>query len=301
MAVLPDPEYGGPKIDEETLSVARATVSDDRTRVRLDIPGLRSDRVVHIRSPRPFKAANGDDLWSTEAWYTLNAVPGDKTPATAYEAEEGKLSGGAGITGEHQGYSGGGFVDGFGTQGAGVTFHVETAGKGAYDVGLRYANGPHPFHGTKKVSVYVNGEKVRQTSLPPTGSWTTWSTRNERLTLRKGHNTVTYRYDAGDDGHVNLDMIHLNRPGERIPLFDGGSLSQWQHTDGRAVSWPRVGDGAVEVCCGTSAPSGPSATTGCTWSSTCRSSRTTSPARTAATAASTSRTATRSRSSTPTG
>ncbi|MGW4205273.1 family 16 glycoside hydrolase [Streptomyces sp. NPDC004726] len=246
----PTPEYGGPKIDEEPLSVSEATVSRDRTQVRLEIPGLKADRVVHVRSPRPFSAANGDALWSAEAWYTLNAIPGDKSRPTAYEAEEAKLSGGADVDKEHKGYSGGGFVDSFGNPGAGTTFHVETAKKGAYDVGLRYANGPHPFNGTKKISVYVNGKKVRQTALPPTTSWTTWATQNERLNLRKGLNTITYRYDDGDDGHVNLDMLHVNPAGARIDLLDGGSLSQWQHTDGRAVAWPRTADESIEVCCG---------------------------------------------------
>ncbi|CAM5356797.1 hypothetical protein SGRIM128S_05051 [Streptomyces griseomycini] len=150
----------------------------------------------------------------------------------------------------HQGYSGGGFVDRYGAPGATTAFRVDVAKKGTYDVGLRYANGPHPFHGDKKISLYVNGDKVRQTVLPPTADWDTWATRSERLTLRKGVNTIAYRYDDGDDGHVNLDMIHLNRPGERIDLFDGGSLSQWQHTDGRAVEWPRTEGGSVEVCCG---------------------------------------------------
>ncbi|GGT04448.1 family 16 glycoside hydrolase [Streptomyces chromofuscus] len=246
----PTHEYGGPKIDEEPLTVSRAVVSDDRRQVRLQIPGLKADRVVHIRSPRPFAADDGEALWSTEAWYTLNAIPGKKTPVTAYEAEEAKLSGGAGINKDHQGYSGGGFVDRYGTLGATTTFRVDVAKEGAYDVGLRYANGPHPFHGNKKISLYVNGDKVRQTVLPPTADWDTWATQTERLTLRKGVNTIAYRYDDGDDGHVNLDMIHINRPGERITLFDGGSLSQWQHTDGRAVAWPRTDEGSVEVCCG---------------------------------------------------
>ncbi|MFJ4689018.1 family 16 glycoside hydrolase [Streptomyces sp. NPDC088789] len=246
----PTPQYGGPKIDEEPLAVSEAVVSKDRTQVRLEIPGLRADRVVHLRSPRPFTAADGDALWSTEAWYTLNAVPGDRSTPTAYEAEEAKLSGGADVATEHKGYSGGGFVDSYGTPGAATTFHVETAKKGAYDVGLRYANGPNPFHGTKNLSLYVNGEKVRRTALPPTGNWTTWATHNERLNLDKGANTIAYRYDDGDDGHVNLDMLHLNPAGARIDLLDGGSLSQWQHTDGRAVTWPRAADDSIEVCCG---------------------------------------------------
>ncbi|GAA3850242.1 hypothetical protein GCM10022227_04130 [Streptomyces sedi] len=71
----PTADYGGPKIDEETLRVTSATLSEDGTEVTLTIDGLKPDRVVHVQSPRPFSSADGETLWSTEAWYTLNAVP----------------------------------------------------------------------------------------------------------------------------------------------------------------------------------------------------------------------------------
>ena len=64
---VPTPAYGGPKVDEEALPVAAARISDDRRKVRLTIPGLKTDRVVHVRSPRPFASADGEQLWSTEA------------------------------------------------------------------------------------------------------------------------------------------------------------------------------------------------------------------------------------------
>ncbi|MEH1127892.1 hypothetical protein [Micromonospora sp. CPCC 206061] len=61
------------------------------------------------------------------------------------------------------------------------------------------------------------------------------------------NHAIQYRVDAADTGHVNLDLISIRKPGERVVLFDGGDLSQWQHTDGRMASWPRVADGAMEV------------------------------------------------------
>ena len=70
------PGYGGPKVDEETLSVTSATLSADGQKVTLAISGLQAGRVVHVRSPRPFTSSTGQSLWSTEAWYTLNAIPG---------------------------------------------------------------------------------------------------------------------------------------------------------------------------------------------------------------------------------
>ena len=73
---VPTAAYGGPKVDEQQLSVTSATLSADRKKVTLAIPGLLPGRVVHLRSPRPFAAENGQSLWSTEAWYTLNAMVG---------------------------------------------------------------------------------------------------------------------------------------------------------------------------------------------------------------------------------
>ncbi|MEU8179312.1 ricin-type beta-trefoil lectin domain protein [Micromonospora sp. NPDC049044] len=74
--------YGGPKIDEETLTVTSATLSSDGRKVSLTVPGRKAGRVVHLRSPRPFTSTSGQSLWSTEAWYTLNSIPGSPPPPT---------------------------------------------------------------------------------------------------------------------------------------------------------------------------------------------------------------------------
>ena len=242
--------YGGPKVDEQKLAVTAAKVSSDRRTVTLTVDGLQPDRVVHLRSPRPFSAAGGEQLWSTEAWYTLNAIPGPQPDQVFYEAEEGRRQGGAGVGTDHRGFSGIGFVDGFGKLNASTTIHAGVSKAGEYEVGLRYANGPNPFAGDKSVSIHVNGRKVRQTVLPSTVTWDDWATRTERLTLERGDNTIEYRVDAPDTGHVNLDLVTVRRPGQRIVLFDGTSLAEWQHTDGRAPAWPRRPGQAMEVCCG---------------------------------------------------
>ncbi len=242
--------YGGPKVEEQPLRVTAATVSANRRTVTLTVDGLQPDRVVHLRSPRPFAAADGEQLWSTEAWYTLNAIPGPQRDQVFYETEEGRRTGGAGVNADHPGYSGIGFVDAFGTPGAATTMHVDVKRRGTYDVGLRYSNGEHPFLGTKTISVYVNGSKVKQVSLPTTGNWNDWATATERLKLTRGRNVIEYRVDEGDTGHVNLDLISVRVPGNRIALYNGTNLAEWQHTDGRTASWPEVAGNAFEVCCG---------------------------------------------------
>jgi len=253
---IPTPAYGGPKLDEETLEVTGAELSADGTTVSLSIDGLRPGRVVHLRSPRPFTGANGAELWSTEAWYTLNSYPGwdpeEQTSGTFYEAEEGHLQGDLSLANDHAGYTGVGFAAGFRAVGASTSIPVEVAEAGTYDVGLRYTNGATPAaaDGDRSVTVYVNGVKVRQTVLPPTQAWNLWATRTETLELRSGSNTIEYRVDPGDTGHVNIDHISVRPSGERIVLLDGADLSEWQHTDGREASWKLVDSGAVEVANG---------------------------------------------------
>jgi hypothetical protein len=97
-----------------------ATLSADRKKVTLAINGLEAGHVVYVRSPRPFTSTTGDSLWSTEAWYTLNALVGGTTDpgaSTVYQAEDAARAGGAGVATEHAGYTGTGFVDGFGAVG----------------------------------------------------------------------------------------------------------------------------------------------------------------------------------------
>ncbi|GAB1510802.1 hypothetical protein JCM33774_28440 [Actinophytocola sp. KF-1] len=240
-------QYGGPKVDEETLAVTSAQVSADRRTVTLKVTGLKTDHVVHLRSPRPFAADNGEELWSTEAWYTLNAIPGRHERQVFHEAEEGNREGGAGVNTDHRGYTGIGFVDRFGNKGASTTMHVRVDDPGSYEVGLRYSNGPNPFSGDKSVSMYVNGAKVKQVVLPTTVTWEEWATKTEVVRLRGGLNTVQYKVDDEDTGHVNLDLISVREPGEKIVLFNGEDTDEWRHTDGRVAGWPLVGGGAMQV------------------------------------------------------
>lgn len=239
---VPTRNYGGPKIDERPLFVAGAKVSRDRTKVTLTVDGLEPGRVVHLRSPRPFSDAEGRELWNTEAWYTLNAIPGYKAPAEQgyLEAEEASLRGSANVATEHSGYSGSGFTAGFGQVGASATFTADVRRGGNQPVSLRYSNGPNPFEGTKTVSVLVNGQEVEPWALESTGDWKTWATATRDLPLRKGVNTITLRYDADDDGNVNLDVLTVGgvqdicRPAKYERgyrgLFDGSmaSLDGWR-------------------------------------------------------------------------
>jgi hypothetical protein len=57
------------------------------------------------------------------------------------------------------------------------------------------------------LSLYINGTKLRQISLPATSDWNTWATETENVSLNCGSNTVSYKFDASDTGNVNLDNV----------------------------------------------------------------------------------------------
>ncbi|WP_251152795.1 family 16 glycoside hydrolase [Cellulosimicrobium sp. Marseille-Q4280] len=232
---VPTQQYGGPKVDEQPVFVTDAQVSEDRTTVTLQVDGLKPGHVVHLRSPRPFASAEGTELLSTEAWYTLNSLPGYVAPADRgwYEAETAQPLGGSSIAADHSNYSGTGFAAGMTNVGSGRTFTVTVDEAGTYPVNVRYANGIHPYTElrAKNVSLHVNGEDLGQWNFPTTGDWKNWGTQTRDLELQAGTNTITLRYEDGDEGNVNLDVLSVGEtpdictPGEveegYTALFDG--------------------------------------------------------------------------------
>ena len=129
---------------------------------------------------------------------------------TTYEAETATLSGGTTTASDHTGYTGTSFVGGFtdvnkGT--ASVQFSVNVSTEASYTSTLKYSNGNAD---TRSLSIYVNGIKIKQTSLTSTTNWNTWGTVTETLTLNSGTNTITYKYDSSDSGNVNIDNIVVN-------------------------------------------------------------------------------------------
>lgn len=101
----PTEAYGGDKKEPKTLAAKSATVDASGRKVYLEIDGLETGRVTYIRV-LGLKSKAGASMWSTEAWYTLNAfgtgkpfdpvvavgpAPG-KAKAFAVRAAQGNLS-----------------------------------------------------------------------------------------------------------------------------------------------------------------------------------------------------------------
>ncbi|WP_223285596.1 S-layer homology domain-containing protein [Paenibacillus sp. PL91] len=158
------------------------------------------------------------------------------TAYNKYEAEDASLSGGAVVVNDHLKYSGTGFVDGYGETGATTTFTVNNSSEltRSYNLDLRYANATGA---TKTVSLYVNGIKLRQISLPSLANWDTWGDKVETVTLKSGLNTISYKYDDGDSGNVNLDYIILHSTSSnRVTVKPAELEAYWRFNEGSGTT-----------------------------------------------------------------
>lgn len=136
----------------------------------------------------------------------LAALPA-AAATTTYQAESAALAGGAVVATDHTGYTGSGFVGGFTDANKGnarITFTADVTGAGNRQLSLRYANGTTA---QMSLSLYLNGAKVKQVTLPATTNWDTWTTRVDTVNLNSGSNAVMYRFDTIDSGNVNVDNL----------------------------------------------------------------------------------------------
>ncbi|MFD0619966.1 LamG-like jellyroll fold domain-containing protein [Paenibacillus sp. GCM10027629] len=195
--------------------------------------------------------ANGD-TWGDKV-ETINLNAGDNTIAfkydsddsgnvsldyitvtayNKYEAEDASLSEDAVVSNDHQNYSGNGYVTGYNSNGATTTFTVNNSSAltRSYYLDLRYANATGA---TKTISLYVNGIKLRQISLRSLENSDTWSDQVELVTLKSGLNTISYKYDDGDSGNVNLDYITLNlTTSNSVTVYPAELVAHWKFDEG---------------------------------------------------------------------
>jgi cytochrome c len=72
----PTENYGGPKLDDKQLPIRSVNVSADRKKVFLELGGMKPKHLVYIRLNRQTVLnEKANNLWSTEAWYTMNNIP----------------------------------------------------------------------------------------------------------------------------------------------------------------------------------------------------------------------------------
>ncbi len=66
-------DYGGSPVNKKPLAITSVKVDPTRKKVYLEIAGLQTGYLVYIRLVG-LKSAAGTSPWSTETWYTLNAL-----------------------------------------------------------------------------------------------------------------------------------------------------------------------------------------------------------------------------------
>lgn len=120
-----------------------------------------------------------------------------------FEAENAKLYG-ITVYNNHADYSGTGFVAPFWVEGDYVEYNIQKALAGEQNIVLRYSNG---YPDDRTISLYVNGEKIRQVVLPNTLDWEHWGDRVDKVKLNEGDNTIRFQVDNGDNGMFNIDYI----------------------------------------------------------------------------------------------
>ncbi len=85
----PNEQYGGPKYDETVLTASQVDIAPDRHSIRLRVPGLKAGHVVYLRLADHLRSGSGQQLWTAEAWYTLNRIPEGPAAASAQAPSDG--------------------------------------------------------------------------------------------------------------------------------------------------------------------------------------------------------------------
>ncbi|MGG1515600.1 CBM35 domain-containing protein [Paenibacillus oryzisoli] len=132
-----------------------------------------------------------------------------------YQAEAATLSGTPGIGRDRLWFEGNGYVGLFQKKGDAVRFEVNVPYTAAYTSTLRYSGVQST---NRTMTLYVNGSRVKQVSLPPTANWDTWTDATETVNLQAGKNSIEFRREEGDTGQLNIDSLILDK-------FSGGFMS----------------------------------------------------------------------------
>ncbi|WP_339250463.1 CBM35 domain-containing protein [Paenibacillus sp. FSL P2-0136] len=125
-----------------------------------------------------------------------------------YQAEEASRSGSLKAATDHLWYEGNGFVGGFEQTGDSLKFEVNVSNTAAYTSTLRYS-GAQSTNIT--MSMYVNGQRIKQVSLTPTANWEMWANSTESVNLNAGNNTIEFIREQGDTGRFNIDSLTIDK------------------------------------------------------------------------------------------
>ena len=134
------------------------------------------------------------------------APVGVRVEAESYAAQTGWTEGGANLVENNAGASGGRNI-GWTAAGNSLSYRVDVAQAGTYDLELRVANGTGAVAADAISFRDAAGTKLATVSVPATGGWATYQSVHVPVTLAAGDQLVTVFCETGG---FNLDYLQLS-------------------------------------------------------------------------------------------
>jgi hypothetical protein len=167
----------------------------------------------------------------TSAYQAIITPDKELSPTTGgsrYEAEFASLSGSAKVTYDWPttGYSGNYFTEGYGaSNNASSQFVTTVSSDGYYNVALRYSAGPYTgVSGNRTARMTLNGNQLKDLTLPSTTDWNTWNTVTTKVYLTAGINRIGINaYTTDDTDAINVDYIDVTPTTGTITTYEAES------------------------------------------------------------------------------
>lgn len=140
---------------------------------------------------------------SLKFWDMIYFKYGTEAEPLIYEAED-SIKYNVTTNTNHAGYTGSGFVDGYGDLNDSVTFDIKIPSDGYYTLKFRYANG-----NTSECSreLIVDNASVGKTTFLKTANWDTWGIAEKGVYLKAGRHRLVLLVTATYGGFINLDNL----------------------------------------------------------------------------------------------
>jgi GH15 family glucan-1,4-alpha-glucosidase len=175
------------------------------------------------------------------------AVQAQTYAETRYEAESATRYNVTTNT-NHPGYTGTGFVDGYGEVNDYVQFSITVPSTQDYTLRLRFSNNTGNYN---KRAIYVDNTFISNAYFPDIGNWDTWSTSDVGTTLTAGSHTIKVSVNNSSDGYINLDNLAVTQKNVSVRSLYMSNWSNmmaiWQASrladnDTSGTKGPRIAD-----------------------------------------------------------
>ncbi len=173
-----------------------------------------SDNLIGSNWSAPTGSGHLQSLTAAAGVAALQIVPPDGTTGIqpengVYEAENAVSAGKLGAESTQPDYTGRGYLSGWSSAQQYVTFHVNVATAGRYELRLRYSGAA----GDASRRFTVNGDVVAKNfTFKGTDGWGDWKTTTlSDVPLKRGYNSIRVDLDpdSGNENFLNFDQLKL--------------------------------------------------------------------------------------------